>query len=125
MWVTGKILTSSIEQTFFFSSRRRHTRFDCDWSSDVCSSDLDAQLRRVQGTGYRVAVGIELRPDPRDLRNRTRIQARGRIDRSRQAVHQRLVEHVVGHLTGRIPGATRIVEQREVEASESWLVLRQ
>src|SRR2546427_588532 len=28
---------------FFFSSRRRHTRFDCDWSSDVCSSDLHAQ----------------------------------------------------------------------------------
>src|SRR5256886_8395145 len=26
----------------FFSSRRRHTRFDCDWSSDVCSSDLVA-----------------------------------------------------------------------------------
>src|SRR5256886_7599255 len=25
---------------FFFSSRRRHTRFACDWSSDVCSSDL-------------------------------------------------------------------------------------
>src|SRR5260370_204861 len=24
---------------FFFSSRRRHTRFKCDWSSDVCSSD--------------------------------------------------------------------------------------
>src|SRR6266567_6410137 len=30
---------------FFFSSRRRHTRFDCDWSSDVCSSDLGADLR--------------------------------------------------------------------------------
>src|SRR5688572_16919983 len=28
------------EAGFFFSSRRRHTRFDCDWSSDVCSSDL-------------------------------------------------------------------------------------
>src|SRR5260370_40440109 len=27
---------------FFFSSRRRHTRFKCDWSSDVCSSDLIA-----------------------------------------------------------------------------------
>src|SRR5689334_24558806 len=25
---------------FFFSSRRRHTRWNCDWSSDVCSSDL-------------------------------------------------------------------------------------
>src|SRR5438034_5345477 len=27
---------------FFFSSRRRHTRSLCDWSSDVCSSDLGA-----------------------------------------------------------------------------------
>src|SRR5690242_3516554 len=27
-------------QDFFFSSRRRHTRLTCDWSSDVCSSDL-------------------------------------------------------------------------------------
>src|SRR6266567_5265621 len=36
---------------FFFSSRRRHTRFDCDWSSDVCSSDLavlyDAVTQRI------------------------------------------------------------------------------
>src|SRR5688572_20495521 len=32
---------------FFFSSRRRHTRFDCDWSSDVCSSDLDARKQVV------------------------------------------------------------------------------
>src|SRR2546430_16038200 len=30
----------SMSLFFFFSSRRRHTRFDCDWSSDVCSSDL-------------------------------------------------------------------------------------
>src|SRR5690606_39299874 len=28
--------------TFFFSSRRQHTRFSRDWSSDVCSSDLQA-----------------------------------------------------------------------------------
>src|SRR3989475_6829023 len=37
---------------FFFSSRRRHTRFDCDWSSDVCSSDLApsrAAIRRALG----------------------------------------------------------------------------
>src|SRR2546430_16025359 len=32
---------------FFFSSRRRHTRFDCDWSSDVCSSDLEAPFTDV------------------------------------------------------------------------------
>src|SRR5690606_39814937 len=30
---------------FFFSSRRRHTRFSRDWSSDVCSSDLLAGQR--------------------------------------------------------------------------------
>src|SRR5713101_5626886 len=47
---------------FFFSSRRRHTRLTCDWSSDVCSSDLDRQAhlwflesmnqvnRAIQGT---------------------------------------------------------------------------
>src|SRR6201998_2148785 len=29
---------------FFFSSRRRHTRLTCDWSSDVCSSDLPHAL---------------------------------------------------------------------------------
>src|SRR5689334_24494748 len=29
---------------FFFSSRRRHTRWNCDWSSDVCSSDLSGWL---------------------------------------------------------------------------------
>src|SRR5260370_12903974 len=31
---------------FFFSSRRRHTRFKCDWSSDVCSSDLKEEARK-------------------------------------------------------------------------------
>src|SRR5256886_16170739 len=40
---------------FFFSSRRRHTRFDCDWSSDVCSSDL---LEVGVGTG-RYAVPLQ------------------------------------------------------------------
>src|SRR3989475_5436397 len=37
--LTSRRLISSLF-FFFFSSRRRHTRFDCDWSSDVCSSDL-------------------------------------------------------------------------------------
>src|SRR5438477_956084 len=32
--------TWSTMELFFFSSRRRHTRLTCDWSSDVCSSDL-------------------------------------------------------------------------------------
>src|SRR5256886_4644248 len=36
----GPLPTAMLVSFFFFSSRRRHTRFDCDWSSDVCSSDL-------------------------------------------------------------------------------------
>src|SRR5690606_16152257 len=32
---------------FFFSSRRRHTRFSRDWSSDVCSSDLRDEIQDV------------------------------------------------------------------------------
>src|SRR2546430_2965610 len=52
---------------FFFSSRRRHTRFDCDWSSDVCSSDLRDQVEGLKHEPdalrpqARPAVLIELR----------------------------------------------------------------
>src|SRR2546421_8646963 len=38
----GDDVSSIVDRVlFFFSSRRRHTRSDRDWSSDVCSSDLD------------------------------------------------------------------------------------
>src|SRR5690606_40617811 len=41
---------------FFFSSRRRHTRFSRDWSSDVCSSDL---CRVVEDDGWCRRCGCE------------------------------------------------------------------
>src|SRR5256886_7829471 len=43
-WFGGAV---SLVDSFFFSSRRRHTRFDCDWSSDVCSSDLLDQVTKA------------------------------------------------------------------------------
>src|SRR5260370_23524774 len=50
-WLPLPVLRS----IFFFSSRRRHTRFKCDWSSDVCSSDLaldkEPALDRTDGQG--------------------------------------------------------------------------
>src|SRR5690606_40039279 len=36
-------------RVFFFSSRRRHTSFSRDWSSDVCSSDLDGAPAKLKG----------------------------------------------------------------------------
>src|SRR5438309_10863480 len=45
---------------FFFSSRRRHTRWNCDWSSDVCSSDL--RLTRACGS---IGTCRELPPSDR------------------------------------------------------------
>src|SRR5256885_16967053 len=46
---------------FFFSSRRRHTRLQGDWSSDVCSSDLDAK-GLVLITAATVAYGYLMKP---------------------------------------------------------------
>src|SRR5690606_39944868 len=42
-------LRLSLSAVFFFSSRRRHTRFSRDWSSDVCSSDLVNRLDALVG----------------------------------------------------------------------------
>src|SRR4051812_49575194 len=59
---------------FFFSSRRRHTRLTCDWSSDVWSSDLVVQLvadldqPRKQGhEGIAPAAGAQLVPLAEEL----------------------------------------------------------
>src|SRR5256886_9240033 len=45
---------------FFFSSRRRHTRFHCDWSSDVCSSDRDHDVARsaIRGAVFLLVLQI-------------------------------------------------------------------
>src|SRR5882762_11034781 len=37
---SSSVSIAAFSGCFFFSSRRRHTRVKCDWSSDVCSSDL-------------------------------------------------------------------------------------
>src|SRR5437879_9895768 len=48
-----------LSTSFFFSSRRRHTRYIGDWSSDVCSSDLCGRIRvgtRRRARNHRVGV---------------------------------------------------------------------
>src|SRR5690606_40781392 len=52
---------------FFFSSRRRHTRFSRDWSSDVCSSDLSVEPDVLPGE-YRYRL-LLLTPTTRKARD--------------------------------------------------------
>src|SRR5947207_12423372 len=68
---------------FFFSSRRRHTRSLCDWSSDVCSSDLANQLQEGEGPGFEVSGTGALPP----LGDQGKKQARSQS----QAVPNRVV----------------------------------
>src|SRR5690606_41017672 len=51
---------------FFFSSRRRHTRFSRDWSSDVCSSDLLDAVRLFQSVARRAQLSFTVGDTNRD-----------------------------------------------------------
>src|SRR5882672_11755270 len=48
-WSTTSSTAGVVIFSFFFSSRRRHTRSLCDWSSDVCSSDLKGESHSELG----------------------------------------------------------------------------
>src|SRR6266581_8311702 len=68
---------------FFFSSRRRHTRWTGDWSSDVCSSDLSPAGRlssgRISGLSQRAhAVASESAPGARSEERRVGKECRSR-----------------------------------------------
>src|SRR5476649_2911172 len=58
--------TWKVTNVFFFSSRRRHTISLCDWSSDVCSSDLaDDEFAAIAGPGAEGTL-MTYSPDPRN-----------------------------------------------------------
>src|SRR5688500_19075527 len=79
------LLSSSLQIEFFFSSRRRHTRLQGDWSSDVCSSDLleliSAERIAPQGGSIRLIAqkaGGGRKPDPSVERSEERRVGKGR-----------------------------------------------
>src|SRR5689334_23761015 len=80
---------------FFFSSRRRHTRWNCDWSSDVCSSDLLAFLRvlenpRDEVSWYRILM---LMPGIGDVTARAMMESMADRSWDPNAFAQRSEEH--------------------------------
>src|SRR5690606_20130371 len=82
---------------FFFSSRRRHTRFSRDWSSDVCSSDLGA----ASGGSGASGIGMWLE-NPLVGGRRALTLGRG--------ASLRAARFAGAFLPARLPGATRLRE---------------
>src|SRR2546430_5461050 len=75
---------------FFFSSRRRHTRFDCDWSSDVCSSDL---IWYKRGTPEEVEIKCQdERSQHKNFDRAMRILRSRLYERQQQQLHRERAE---------------------------------
>src|SRR5699024_11687010 len=71
--------------TFFFSNRRRHTRSKRDWSSDVCSSDLDGAHDALQAGANGSAIRLV----------HTNVEDVARIAAEKLALMQSLVQHAL------------------------------
>src|SRR6266487_7064235 len=94
---------------FFFSSRRRHTRWTGDWSSDVCSSDLVPEVLGHPPARDHRCVSVALPPEVRHE------------DRRQEELHQRSAEEADELSEHTEQGMPDLVD-REVEAVEPAVV---
>src|SRR5256885_4281327 len=109
-WMDMSLIMTSVElksvDFFFFSSRRRHTRLQGDWSSDVCSSDL-------VDTGH---VGMEVSNAVTQANHRERV--------SHQAVTIKSAQHFAAGMRGHNKHGSRLdrSEERRVgkECRSRW-----
>src|SRR2546430_10770326 len=94
----------------FFSSRRRHTRFDCDWSSDVCSSDLFEDEPALLNLAHNSRIQLE----PTFTGNRVLLDGRD--------VSQRVREPDVTDAASRVSVHPKRSEERRVgkECRSRW-----
>src|SRR6266480_5359738 len=105
---------------FFFSSRRRHTRLTCDWSSDVCSSDLVTGTSRV-GTTWLVLAVASTAAACRDTRPRS-ADATARPDSAYAAMQSRgkmvmgVNQYTSAHVFEDLPDGGRVVLDRDTSA---------
>src|SRR5260221_7914164 len=100
-------ITSASFFFFFFSSRRRHTRSLCDWSSDVCSSDLGAWVGCHHVNQISVLLFHELSTlavmTSCQSGNQTQRPSPNKLSRAREGI-----EHFIGELAA---GAHRRVRE--------------
>src|SRR5205807_6280208 len=98
---------------FFFSSRRRHTRLQGDWSSDVCSSDLFYQHQNLDG-----AWSDRLYWTPRRTQSATGLYAHD----DNESTSSRAFEKIVPLLRG--PGERNIPESTMIFAGSALALLK-
>src|SRR3712207_7966332 len=82
-------MVTSFEPQSFFSSRRRHTRYWRDWSSDVCSSDLGvegakARIRPILRLAAERGVHVHVDMEHADVKDLTLRLVRELLDRSEE-----------------------------------------
>src|SRR5437764_3823053 len=100
---------------FFFSSRRRHTRYIGDWSSDVCSSDLgDITHLHIGFKGTMNAIFLK------DLAEKTHRGLRGRIEDGKSAGGLCYGYRLVKALSG----GNVTTGERDIEPTEAPIVER-
>src|SRR2546430_6199786 len=109
-----QVLTCLAVEFLLFSSRRRHTRFDCDWSSDVCSSDL----RTEDGHPGRVGVvAAGLGADDRLLD-----AARARLEDASEAIDDEVVADVVPAVDEAVKGDRKSTRLNSSHSQISYAV---
>src|SRR3989454_3262808 len=102
---------------FFFSSRRRHTRLQGDWSSDVCSSDLSIARGRV------VAVDAQWTPDRRTIETLVTLEVESYLKGALGGTVQfRVPGGTLGRFRSIVVGAPERSEERRVgkECRSRW-----
>src|SRR5690606_40646034 len=118
-WLSvGASATESCVLCFFFSSRRRHTRFSRDWSSDVCSSDLRSSPRPRRShlgpypacADHNVACGGVHRPATACADVRTASASRSEERRVGKECRSRWSPHPKKQKQGRRGGRRRIAQ---------------
>src|SRR5688500_1737433 len=108
---------------FFFSSRRRHTRLQGDWSSDVCSSDLRddrVNLADISNVGQRVRIEQHEIGELAHLDGAKRIELAGELRRKSRRAH----EGVHGRHSDLVDEVAQLIPQTEPRVDQRYADVR-